>query len=66
MQPLCKHVGVGQDVGAKISEWLELGPQGLGVQEVMELSKYGVGFKPTSNVVLVLRVAAKKSDYCSE
>ena len=64
--PLCKFLGMGQDAGSEISEWLELGCQGIGAEEVMEISKLGVGFKPTSNVVLVLRVAAKKTDYCSE
>ena len=66
INPLCKYVGLEQNDGEKIIEWLQLGPQGVGVQELMEMSKYGVGFKATTNVVLVLRVAAKKTDYCTE
>ena len=66
MDQLCKYVGIDQNAATQISEWLELGPQGLGVQEVMQLSKWGVGFNPTNNVVLVLRVAAKKTDFCLE
>ena len=66
MDQLCTYVGIDQNAATQISEWLELGPQGLGVQNVMEVSKFGVGFRPMNNVVLVLRVAAKKTDFCLE
>lgn len=66
MDQLCKYLGIEQNAATQISEWLELGPQGVGVEAVMQLSKFGVGFKATNDVVLVLCVAAKKVDYCLE
>jgi len=63
VSPLCQHLGIDESDRASICEWLELGQQGLGVQDAIKQKGSGVTVC-VDNVVLVLHVAAKKVEYC--
>ena len=65
LTPLCQHLGIDEGDRASICEWLELGQQGLGVEDAIKQKGSGVTVC-VDNVVLVLHVAATKVEYCSQ
>lgn len=64
--PVSELFGVECEVADALIKWLEDGCQGLGVQQVMEITDSGLHFTSTRNVVMVLHVATSNKDFSSQ